>query len=75
MGHIVYYSAGCAGSVGDGVVMKIPRGNKIIWSLLITCFVLGVITGIEQLSTVGVLGLVMMSLWLDLAERIEKIGK
>ena len=55
--------------------MKIPRGNKIIWSFLITCFVLGVITGIEQLSTVGVLGLVMMSLWLDLAERIEKIGK
>ena len=55
--------------------MKIPRGNKIIWSLLITCFILGVALISSELKIVGVLGLVMMSLWLDLAERIEKIGK
>ena len=51
--------------------MKIPRGFKIIWAGLVVGFILGMATGVDQLTTVGVLGVVMMSLWLDLAERIE----
>ena len=51
--------------------MKIPRGFKIIWTGLVAGFILGMAAGIDQLTTVGVLGVVMMSLWLDLAERIE----